>query len=201
VAFTSGTQKVGMLSANKKRDVYFNIVRGLKQPTIQIGDFGFKEEHEWFLENVDCAQHKVLFGNHDYMPMVHEKHSMGHFQFIPELGLMTIRGAASIDKDRRIAEGDEWFPDEELTEEQCAEVIAMVEQYKPRIIVSHDCPNEVALQMTGRSIRSLTDQMLQVCFIMHQPDLWVYGHFHRHFEMQLNRTKFVCLGELELLEI
>ena len=200
VAFEQDGRRVGMLSAERKKDVYFNMVRGLRQPTIQIGDLGFLEEHEWFLRNVDCNRNKVLFGNHDYMPMVHEKHSMGDFQFISELRLMTIRGARSIDQHSR-TEGLDWFREEELSMEQCEAVLAMVDECRPKIIVSHDCPTEVCMQITGRNLKSRTDQLLQACFIRHQPDLWVYGHHHFHHEMQLNRTKFVCLGELELLEI
>lgn len=192
--------RLGMLSAEQKKDVYFNIVRGLRQPSIQIGDFGFIQEHEWFLKNVDHRKHKVLFGNHDHMPLVDAPHSMGHYRFIPELQMMTIRGAYSIDKSQR-TQGVDWFHDEELSMQQCEAVLTMVDQYRPKIILSHDCPTEIGTLITGENKKSRTDQLLQACFDRHQPELWVHGHFHVHHEARVNGTRFLGLGELEVVEI
>lgn len=195
-----GGKTPGLRSAKTKLEVYHNIVRNLKQKTIQIGDLGFKEQHEWFLENINTDQHKVLFGNHDHMPMVEERHSLGHFSFLKEESIMTIRGAASIDKHMR-TEGLDWFPDEELSMMQCDGAISMIQQCKPRVVLSHDCPTEVAMEMYGRLIKSRTDQMLQACFLHHQPQLWVFGHHHKSKKLNIRGTQFICLAELEIMEI
>jgi Icc-related predicted phosphoesterase len=132
--------------------------------------------------------------------MVNSPHSMGHFQFIPELRMMTIRGARSIDQSQR-TEGVDWFRDEELSMQQCEAVLTMVDEYKPKIILSHDCPTEIGVLITGENKKSRTDQMLQACFDRHQPELWIHGHFHVHHEAQMKGTKFLGLGELEIVEI
>ncbi len=111
-----------------------------------------------------------------------------------------IRGAASIDKHMR-TEGLDWFPDEELSMMQCDGAISMIQQCKPRVVLSHDCPTEVAMEMYGRLIKSRTDQMLQACFLHHQPQLWVFGHHHFSWTKVIGGTKFVCLGELEIMEL
>jgi predicted phosphodiesterase len=199
VRFLQDKKPVGMLNAECKLDVYFNIVRGLKQKTIQLGDLGFKREHEWFLKNVDYNQHKVLFGNHDYMPLVNGPHSLGDYALL-DGGIMAIRGAYSIDRNIRTV-GLDWFHDEELSMEKCEEVLSVFERERPRIVLSHDCPDKVCQEMHSEPKKSRTNQLLQACFERHQPELWVYGHSHRHWEHRMNGTKFVCLGELELLEI
>lgn len=200
VRFLQDKKPVGMLSAERKLDVYFNIVRGLKQPTIQLGDLGFKREHEWFLKNVDYNQHKVLFGNHDHMPLVNGPHSLGDYALL-DGGIMAIRGACSIDRNIRTV-GLDWFHDEELSMEKCEEVISVFEEKRPRIVLTHDCPARICREMhNGNEHKSRTNQLFDACFSRHQPELWVYGHHHFSFNTHINGTKFICLGELEILEL
>lgn len=181
-----------------KTGLYHGIVRDLKEKTIQVGDFGFERPHRWHMANIDPDQHKVLFGNHDYYPLLHERHSLGDFMF--QDGIMTIRGAFSIDKDD-LTKGFDWFEEEQLDNEKCIEVVDMFSSLKPSIVITHDCPTEVFNYMSGRPDKTQTRQMLQVCFIHHQPDVWVFGHHHRSFETQMNRTRFVCLAELETFHL
>ena len=44
---------------------------------------------------------------------------------------------------------------------------------------------------------SRTRQAFQAMFEAHQPDLWVFGHWHHSFDGVLDGTRFVCLNELE----
>ena len=41
--------------------------------SIQVGDFGFKKQHEWHLKNIDFSQHQINFGNHDDYSFLHEQ--------------------------------------------------------------------------------------------------------------------------------
>jgi hypothetical protein len=43
---------------------YFEIVKD-NDESIQVGDFGFKTSHDWFINNMDSNKHKIVFGNHD----------------------------------------------------------------------------------------------------------------------------------------
>lgn len=208
-----------------KVHAYHRLVRLLKQPTIQVGDFGFKASHEWHRSHMDPEQHKVLFGNHDYYPMLNEPHSLGDYAFL-DGGIMAIRGAKTFDKmcatwvwhetgehtkEEKFEvvprhEGVDLFEwQEELDYDKCGEVIDKFQEHRPSIVISHDCPAMVRQEMmkdsNGEVRKSRTDHMLQNCFEKHQPDLWIYGHYHRFFDRRIEGTRFVCLEELQIMEI
>ena len=91
--------------------------------SIQLGDLGMRKEHQWFLDNLDPDRHRVLFGNHDFMPFLNKPHSLGDWSF-PFPGVMAIRGADSIDRRFR-STGLTWWPNEQLSHDrmrQCIEV-------------------------------------------------------------------------------
>jgi len=165
--------------------------------SVQIGDLGFKSQHEWFLANMDCDNHKVLFGNHDYYPYINLKHSLGDFAFYE--GIFFIRGAASIDKAYRVAYRD-WFPEEELNFRQMTECFNLYSEIKPKIVVSHDCPQAVCKELFGHP-GSHTRNFLQLLFEEHQPDMWLFGHHHQNVELVLDNTYFKCGEELEYYDI
>jgi len=185
---------------------YHNILcRNPKEDSIQIGDYGFKEEHDWHMSNIDIDKHKVLFGNHDYYPYIDMPHSLGNFKTIPEYNMMTIRGAKSTDKYLRV-EGADWFSDEELSYGQSMEVVDVYENTKPFIVLSHDCPELLYNNVFGYDLsleknKSITSQLLQAIFEIHQPSLWIFGHHHRHIDVQIEGTRFICLPELSYMHI
>lgn len=166
--------------------------------SIQLGDFGFRHQHEWHLAHYDPTQHRVLFGNHDYYPGLHWAHSLGNHTYLPEYRLFAVRGADSIDRDRR-TQGLNWWPQEELTYAQGLEALDAYEAAKPEIVLSHDCPQSVALKWYGINQPSRTRQLLQVMLEAHQPRLWVFGHHHRSQQQVRNGVQFRCLAELETM--
>ncbi len=149
--------------------------------------------------------HRFIRGNHDN-PTVCRQHS----QCIPdgtvEGGTMYIGGAVSIDKPFRV-EGFSWWKDEELSQEELGALIEKYMDVKPEIMVTHDCPEEVANAMCVHvgfqkiEIPSRTRIALQQMWNAHSPKLWVYGHWHFSFDHMLRGTRFVCLAELEAKEI
>lgn len=184
-----------------KVEEYFAILKA--HPThdsIQVGDFGFKEQHDWFLNNVDFINHKINMGNHDYIPYVNKMHSLGDFSYNKTTGIMTVRGAKSIDRGME-AEGIDYFKDEELNYGRMQEAIDYYCEKKPSIMVTHDCPKEVCKQMFGIEENSMTKQGLQAMFEIHQPKLWVFGHHHKSRRETINGTQFICLAELESIII
>ena len=76
---------------------YGDIVSRHNGDSIQVGDFGFKEEHEWHIANIDPSKHKICFGNHDDTTYLNHPHSCGGWSYNEKLKLMTIRGAFSVD--------------------------------------------------------------------------------------------------------
>lgn len=171
-----------------KFDNYLELTK-LAESSIQIGDMGFNYSPLAELS----LNHRFIKGNHDNYE-ISDPHDLGDFGI--HEGIFYIRGAASIDRMRRI-EGKDWFADEQLSYARLQEVINLFESTKPKIVISHDCPQSMASLLCGIQDTTLTRLALQTCFGLHQPELWIFGHHHRHVEDTFWGTKFVCLGELE----
>ena len=172
--------------------------------SICVGDFGFKNEWDEMYPvvfNKLPQQHKVNPGNHDYGPYL-SKHllSTGNFGWWPDYSIFTIRGADSIDKHLRL-EGVDWFANEELNYQEQLEAYDWYCKVRPKIVISHDCPQTVMETLFGYPEKSQTRTMLQNMFDEHQPELWVFGHHHKSKDVNINGTRFVCLAELGTLEV
>jgi predicted phosphodiesterase len=164
--------------------------------SIQLGDFGFMKEHTWHISKVDQNKHKIVFGNHDDTNFLNAPHSLGDTSWNAETSILTIRGADSIDRYRRL-EGVDWFRDEELTYKQLLDAHKLCVLHKPKIIITHDCPQEICIGLFGITDRSRTRQCFQSIFESHQPEIWLFGHHHRSKNITIEGTKFICLAELE----
>lgn len=77
-------------------------------------------------------------------------------------------------------------------------------------MLTHDCPPEVAKKlffdtdyrmMLSPQVQTRTADALQEMFYEHKPDLWVFGHWHIPAVTEIDGTTFVCLGELQYLDI
>lgn len=179
--------------------------------SIQVGDLGvgfrfgsgphdFYPDPSWALREAG-GDHRFIRGNHD-SPAACRRHP----KWIPdghvEGDMMFVGGALSIDRAYR-TEGRDWWPDEELG---IAELNGFVDKFariKPRVMVTHECPESVADAImashnrTKINLPSRTRQAFQSMFERHQPDLWIHGHWHVSFDGAIEGTRFVCLAELE----
>jgi Icc-related predicted phosphoesterase len=191
-----------------KVDEYQEIVNNTDLCTIQVGDFGFKIQHDWFLQNIDYKQnligvggfrHMINFGNHDDTLYLDRYYSTGDY-CVFGYNLMTVRGAESIDKNKRV-EGIDYWSNEELSYTEMKEAIKTYEEYKPKIMVTHECPQSIREYFFGIKEESLTSLGLQEMFEIHQPELWIFGHHHRSKNEVINGTRFICLNELETYQI
>lgn len=165
------------------------------EASIQIGDLGF--DYSPIPVN---SNHRFFRGNHDDYDVEHPN-CLGDFGNISLGGIEVfyVRGAHSIDKDKRIL-GISYWDQEEISYPVAMEAMDLYEVSKPRIVLSHDCPSYVA-GMMGIHDRSKTRTFLQSLFEMHNPSLWIYGHHHRDFKVKIGNTKFVCLpigGHMDL---
>lgn len=177
---------------------YWKIVSQTKMCSIQVGDFGFKKQHEWHLKNIDFTQHQINFGNHDDYTFLHEPHSLSNYSIGNEH--MTIRGADSIDKAYR-TENVNWWKNEELDYQEMQRAIDHYINNKPKLMITHDCPQVVRQHLFGITEKSMTSNGLQAMFENHQPELWVFGHHHKSKDVVINGTRFVCLAELETMVV
>ena len=168
--------------------------------SIQVGDFGFRKENDWFIENIDSNKHKICFGNHDYYPYFDKPYSLGNFSVINDK-IMTIRGGYSIDKYSRFL-GLDYFHNEELSYfEQCMVYDEYV-SVKPDIVISHECPSMLVDNFVEYvDIYSSTSKFLNKLLSKHKPKKWIFGHYHKSFNEVIDGVNFICLNELEVYEI
>lgn len=175
------------------------------QRTIQIGDMGIgfegvglhrmPDSHTWFRGNHDnpkkCRTHPNYRGDYGYDETT---------------GIFHLAGAWSIDRAYR-TEGVTWWPDEELDYVELAKAVELYTKVKPRIVLSHDAPAKAVetllYDLVGpyfmakqKGANSRTSQALQIMLDTHQPDEWVFGHFHvdKSFHTPGYDTKFRCVG-------
>lgn len=175
--------------------------------SICVGDFGFKKEWDWLETNRKdkngIQSHYVNMGNHDYIPYCKYHTSCLGNHTNNRAGIFTVRGAESIDKHLR-TEGLDWFPNEELNYQEQLKAFDKYVKVKPRIVISHDCPQSVLesiFKMGWTYGKSQTRTMLENMFQEHRPEYWFFGHHHESKDTVIRGTRFICLAELETFEI
>ena len=180
--------------------------------SVQVGDFGIgfnspywhDQVNSWMIDN---PTHRFIRGNHDNPELC--KTMAG---YIPdgtvEKDVMYVGGAWSIDHAWRTP-GVSWWPDEELSYEELDKLVTKFGQVKPRVMITHDCPTSVAhkmfisnvLGLSSSIIKTRTGEAFQAMFELHQPEFHFFGHWHYTRQATINGTRFVCLGELDFVDI
>jgi hypothetical protein len=121
-----------------------------------------------------------------------------------EDGVMFIGGAWSIDRAHRL-EGYSWWPDEQCSQEQLNKFVDKAMAEKPRVIISHDCPEGIVpalfLNHSKQHIHTRTGQALEAIRQLAPPKLWVWGHWHESKDSIIEGTHFICLAELETVDL
>lgn len=174
------------------------------EAVIQVGDMGlgfpietnlstgqpFRGDPESFPENFHFIR-----GNHDDPKVcVQYPGYLGDFGYNEKLGIFYVSGAESLDKDKRII-GRDWWSDEELTQRQLLDAFDLYVATKPRVVVAHTCPHQVAQLLVPYEVpKRATETVLQMMWEAHKPQRWIFGHFHQDFERELLGTKFLCLA-------
>jgi predicted phosphodiesterase len=175
-------------------------------PILQLGDMGLG------FPKVELPNYNKDFGfirgNHD-----NPSQCQMHWNYTHEHGMwkgvFVVGGAYSIDWQYRIP-GKSWWFNEEQSIEALEDAYQLYIKLKPEIVASHEAPEKVgeALLTDGGfrpekwgSTQSRTAVALQRMFSAHQPKLWVFGHYHRSWQRELEGTTFRCLNELEYAEV
>ena len=86
----------------------------------------------------------------------------------------------------------------------------LYEQLKPDVVMSHDCPYSVSnmvgnpdiLQAFGysRYMKTSTQELLQQMFELHQPKIWLAGHYHINESFIYKGTNFTFIAEREYID-
>ncbi len=186
-------------------EYYLPLLKQIRdEPSIQLGDMahGFPAA---FLPDLP-KNHRFIRGNHDN-PDACRKHKnyLGDFGYIEEWDLFYLSGALSVDKEYRI-EGKSWWDEEELYLREANAALNLYMEKKPRIVLSHDCPEIAKISLLtylggSSNIPSRTNQLLQAMFEFHQPSMWYFAHYHTSRKFRIKNTYFQCLTEMEHIVI
>ena len=169
--------------------------------SIQLGDMAFDYD---FLRSTDPNKHKFFGGNHDNYDKIDVSHHLGNhgIHTIPNFGdIFFVRGAYSIDWHLR-TEGLDWWRQEELNHQEAGMAMDAYREAKPKFVITHGCPYSITGDVTSSAWikRTRTGSLLQAMLEEHQPETWVFGHYHKSWSAKIGRTKFICLDELECLD-
>jgi hypothetical protein len=179
--------------------------------SVQVGDMGVGFENAYGIKQPNPPHRSMVEGNHRFIRGNHDNPAVcvRHSQWIPdgtvEGHVMFIGGALSVDQERR-TEGLDWWRGEELSVERLQAMVDVYVGARPRVMVTHDCPEGIVRHVCAASRRrkfewpSRTRQALQAMWEAHQPELWVFGHHHVSLSWAENGTSFRCLDELEVFE-
>jgi predicted phosphodiesterase len=182
---------------------YLNIVKN-HEYTIQLGDYGFKYES---LKGVDHNKHLIIGGNHDDYDKVNSvPNYLGDYGYTVNfngLNFFYYRGAYSIDRQDRTI-GINWWEQEQVAIDQFMKARELYREIKPDIFLSHDCPDFMVRNYIGpyaRAYENITNWALGELYKIHQPKLWIHGHYHQSKTTVYENTKFICLDELEIYSL
>lgn len=200
---------IGDIHGKYKR--YTRIVKECSE-SIQVGDFGMGfpgsgQKHPWTykLDQAFYKKHRFIRGNHD--SPFHCANQAKRW-WIPdgtvENDMMFVGGALSIDAGSRI-EGVSWWRDEELSIVALNDLIDKYEREKPTIMVSHEAPEYIIRDTMSwyekKQHPSRTRDAFQAMWEIRSPKLWVFGHWHSSVDRVIDGCRFICLNELEYIDI
>lgn len=181
--------------------------------SIQVGDFGvgfYNPRTETYSRPPHDAMargdHKFIRGNHDNPAQCRSHPFWLKDGTLTDDSIFCIGGALSIDKHLR-TEGWDWWADEELCYSEFLELIQAYEEAKPKVVVTHECPETVVnhvLKKKGKykyDFPSITRQCLDNLLYIHKPDLWVHGHWHIDHHTVFDGVEFIGLGELSHVDL
>lgn len=182
---------------------YLEVIKG-SENSIQVGDFGLGfGQNPVEYAGIDPTKHRFIRGNHDAPALCEEAPNWipdGHFD--AEHSMFFVGGAVSIDIHLR-TEGITWWKDEELSIERLYAMHDAFVEAKPRIMVTHECPEFVPplMKRNYHKDTSRTRQAFQSMWEMHKPEIWIYGHWHGSFDRNIMGTRFICLNILEHIDV
>jgi len=198
-----------------KWDKYKKLIKGCER-SLQVGDFGVGFTNPYNekpysnppYDHMVKGEHFYIRGNHDN-PGACKRHPFWIKDGGSAFGrddIFCVGGAFSIDKDRR-TENYDWWHDEELSYGQLSNIMDAYELVKPKIVVTHECPDSVITRICHEKgihkydIPSVTRRCFDNMLEIHKPDLWIHGHWHLSAWTIHKGVQFIALNELEHVDL
>lgn len=182
---------------------YKHLLRRILEPTIQVGDMGIGLVGCPPLEDMD-PKDRWFDGNHDDVEACKKEPSyLGRFG-VTEQGIYFAGGAFSVDAFYRTY-GVDWFYTEQMNLEEFEQAEELYARTKPDVVATHDCPRSLypfmLMQRYGNRpapvFENNTALFLEKLRSIHIPKIHIYGHWHRHIDVEMYGTRFICLDELQ----
>lgn len=202
---------------NQYRDIIYRDATNKNiENSIQVGDLGmgFSSYSEWAPDSAAAFDKKFKNGNHRFIRGNHDNPSEVKkcSKWIPDgtiettdLGnkIMYVGGAWSIDWAYRTMGVDIW-EDEELSLQELNDLVNLYDQEKPDIMITHTAPigipaGPMGFRILGNGAR--TELALQEMLEIHRPKFWIFGHWHKNFDKIIDGTRFICLNELNYIDL
>ncbi|EHQ04662.1 metallophosphoesterase family protein [Leptonema illini] len=176
---------------------------------VQVGDFGFwplQASWLWYPKSKLPVPVSFIDGNHEDHVALRRAASNDatkvseHYDatYIPRGfvgdGFVYCGGATSYDRAYR-TEGLDWFPEENITDEEIRRGIRNCEGQKIRIMVAHETIRE-AFRLIKRPNWIFADQnreRLEELFNAARPEIYIHGHYHFFSEYEYLGCRFICL--------
>lgn len=177
----------------------YNKIKNQSEKSFQVGDFGFG-----FREVPDIFRptDRLILGNHDD-PSLGRK-CPNHVESGSEWeGIFAFNGAASSDRIHRI-EGRDWWPEEEHSYSEIDQILQKWEDSECDTVVAHDCPTEIYPLIASHhryDDTTITRQALSSLVYIRKPKLFIFGHHHKPFDLVVDGTRFICLVELQYIDL
>lgn len=195
-----------------KWDSYYDLLKTIPGRSIQIGDMGVGFSRGPVCPEAQDSRHQWFRGNHDNPPVCRQSPNyLGDWGYLEKDNLFWVAGAFSIDFWAR-TEGRSWWRDEELSYPELQQAIDFYIAKKPRFVISHDAPSSAVIWMLSAmlvgfrpeklgSADSRTSAALETMLQAHQPEQWIFGHYHIDKSFEWKGTKFTCVDELSTYQL
>jgi hypothetical protein len=136
---------------------------------------------------------------------------LGDFGYLPDDELFFVSGAQTASW-RVLGNSKYWYKDEELSDSDLNDAIALYKETRPSMVISHTAPSEAAREILKDldgsyflnkhgDVESRTSRALQEMFEAHQPSVGYFGHFHVNREFLTGGTTFRCLAERAISQV
>lgn len=193
-----------------KLNKFFVMCNEAESDIIQLGDLGFGSHYKELIEFANSFPYNIIIvgGNHDdYITILNHHDLPSNLTLVKDYGCLYnnrigyVRGAYSIDKHERI-EGVDWFAEEELSINKLTNASYYFEAIQPKIMITHTIPSSIVkLFIPNNRIKTRSQQGLQGVYDCFKPSLWLFGHFHHPHVIQDGETTFMCLSELQYIDL
>lgn len=174
-------------------DDYYACIKSIREidpdaVTVQLGDWGNCSPEAKYLDPKDL----FIFGNHDNDSEKYNDHPnfLGRYGY--KHGLFYVSGARANNQN---------FLGEELSHDEMDHCLELYKAILPEIVVSHDCPDFLRKNAFMKKDDTDTTNLLQSMWDEHNPHVWMFGHYHRHYNDNIDGCEFTCINELEAQQI